>query len=89
MRPKNGGDGLLKKPIGAARGPTAGYFALEAALAWEPQRQLSEACVMQACRSSSPFKGTAHDSISPWHLQYLPQGLWQELMQLLNAWHAA
>eukprot|EP00971_Amphidinium_carterae_P069926 1383465-Amphidinium_carterae.2 len=51
--------------------------------------QLSEECVMQACCSSSPFKGTAHDSISPWHLQYLPRGLWIELMHLLNAWHEA
>eukprot|EP00971_Amphidinium_carterae_P004366 87398-Amphidinium_carterae.1 len=43
--------------------------------------------VWQACCNSSPFKGTAHDSISPWHFQHLPPRLWTELMQLLNAWH--
>eukprot|EP00971_Amphidinium_carterae_P310476 6169623-Amphidinium_carterae.1 len=52
--------------------------------------QLREEFVWQACcSSSSPFKGTAHDSLSPWHLQYLPQHLWQELLALLNAWHEA
>eukprot|EP00971_Amphidinium_carterae_P349296 6490946-Amphidinium_carterae.2 len=50
---------------------------------------LREEFVLQACLSSSPFKCTAHDSVSPWHLQYLPRKLWAELMHLLNTWHEA